>query len=154
MDAVEYLRQRRLLCETQQDLHPGDFDDYCADCPLNTAYPSTCRVYEHLSPAEVVDIVEEWADAKRYSGGTRLSTMDERFVRIYIEKGFLWAARDKDGGLNLYSREPERVANKFFRLKLSDTRYESRFVYHHMLPSVTWENSPVCLPRLLERREQ
>ena len=152
MDALEYLRQRQLLCETQQDLHPDDWAEYCSDCPLKVAYPATCRIFEHHRPAEAVRIVEEWADAKRCSGDACLSVMDERFARNYIDKGFLWAARDRDGGLVMYSMEPVRVANEFFRPRLPEIRIcQWRVAYSHMLPSITWENSPMYLPRLLER---
>ena len=152
MDAVEYLRQRRLLCETQEDLHPDDGLEYCSDCPLGTAYPGACRILENHRPAEAVRIVEEWADAKRYSGGIRLSAMDERFVRLYIEKGYFWAARNKNGELWLYIKEPARGEDKF--TLESPALFASRLSYPHMLPTITWENSPVCLPRLLEGRER
>ena len=68
---------------------------------------------------------------------------------------YLLAARDRDGGLVMYSMEPVRVVNEFFRPRLSGIRIcQWRVAYSHMLPSVTWENSPMYLPRLLERREQ
>lgn len=51
--------------------------------------------------------------------------------------------------------EPVKVANEFFRPRLPEIRIcQWRVAYSHMLPSITWENSPMYLPRLLERREQ
>lgn len=47
----------------------------------------------------------------------------------------LWIARDKDGGLWLYEKEPKRIGNIFFNevsIALESTSH----------PEITWENSP------------
>ncbi len=156
MDAVEYLRQRERLCETQQALRrvmnlDANEKELCDGCPLAIYHDHFCGILENSDPDLAVSIVEQWAEAQR-SDGVYLSAMDERFVRIYIGKGYLWAARNKNGELWLYIKEPVRDVDSF--ALESPARNASRPCLMHMLPSITWENSPVCLPRLLERREQ
>ena len=149
MDAIEYLRQRELFCATRKEFHSIAGEHPCDSCPLSEAQPIGCRVLEGDDPVRAVRIVEEWAWA-RHGDGVRLSAMDERFVRLYIERGYPWAARNKNGELWLYIKEPQRGEDEF-TLK-SPALCASRLSYPHMLPSITWENSPVCLPRLMERR--
>lgn len=48
----------------------------------------------------------------------------------------LWIARDFDGGLYLYSREPIKEDDFFY------SSYESIPLSENMFPEVTFENSP------------
>lgn len=138
MDAAEYLRQRARMCEAIR----------CADCPFfNGDAGDNCMSRESIDPEAAVDIVCRWATENPVEPRITLTAMEERFVRIYIEKGYLWAARDKGGELNLYIRAPKRGADLF--TSTSPTVHGSRTVYGYMFPGVTWENSPVCLPKLL-----
>ena len=93
MDAVEYLRQRERLCETQQALRrvmnlDANEKELCDGCPLAIYHDHFCGILENSDPDLAVSIVEQWAEAQR-SDGVYLSAMDERFVRIYIGKGYL-----------------------------------------------------------------
>ena len=58
-------------------------------------------------------------------------------------------SRDQDGTLNLYKREPRRGGNVF--INTSAMVSGAREAMPHMLPQVVWENSPVCLAKLLEQ---
>lgn len=55
--------------------------------------------------------------------------------------GNLYIARDKDGSLWIYGREPKRDGT-VFRPQFGD---ESKEVYGGLFPGVTWENSPQVL---------
>lgn len=149
MDAVEYLRQRSRMFRLDEPYEIGGRGSFLRERKIE-ALEGFVRD-ELKNPAMAVRIVEQWAFAQR-GNGVHLSAMDERFVRIYIDKGYLWAARNKNGELWLYIKEPTRGEVEF-TLK-SPALCASRMSYPHMLPSITWENSPVCLPRLLERRER
>lgn len=143
MDAVEYLRQRKRLCGVQIK-SPGS----CRKCPM--WYGKTgCVELQEEDPQKAVQIVSEWAERHPVEGGIRLTAMEQIFVKLYIEKGFYWAARDKSGELKLYRKEPKRMEDTF--KSLSPTPNGCRTSMWHMLPVITWENSPVCLPRLLEK---
>ena len=142
MDAVEFLRQRKRLC-AEQIKRPGS----CRECPL--WYGKTgCVELQDDDPVKAVQIVADWAEAHPVEGGVRLTAMERRFANIYIEKGYLWAARDKDGELNLYRREPKRGGCMF--INLSPVANGSRSVMGVAFSGITWENSPVCLSKLLE----
>lgn len=140
MEAVEYLRQKKRMCHAQER---------CGMCPArNRNY--FCFDLERADPAQAVQIVEAWAAAHPVEPGVKLIGMDAAFVQIYIECGYLWAARNKSGELRLYRKEPKRLAGAF--KSLSPTPNGCRAAMSHMLPGITWENSPVCLPKLLEGR--
>ena len=145
MEAVEFLRQKKRLC-AEQIKKPGS----CRECPL--WYGKTgCVELQDDDPGKAVQIVEEWAEAHPVEGGVRMTAMERRFAHIYIEKGYLWAARDKDGELNLYKREPKRGGDVF--INTSPAVNGSRTVIGLTFSRIDWENSPVCLPKLLEREE-
>lgn len=145
MEAVEFLAQKKRLC-AEQIKKPGG----CRKCLL--WYGKTgCNELLDAAPGKAVQIVEEWAEAHPVEGGVRLTAMERRFAHIYIEKGYLWAARDKDGELNLYKREPRRGGDVF--VNTSPVVNGSRSVMGLTFSGVTWETSPVCLPKLLESEE-
>ena len=52
----------------------------------------------------------------------------------------VYLARDKDGGLFMYRREPERMGS-FFHIKIDDP-VEMWELPQTDFPEVTWENSP------------
>lgn len=145
MDAVEYLRQRKRLCDVQTK-SPGG----CRECPA--CYGVTgCVELEEADPEKAVRIVADWAERNPVEGETKLTSIEQIFVKIYIEHGYLWAARDKAGELKLYRKEPKRMEEAF--KSLSPVANGCRTALPHMLPAITWECSPVCLPKLLERKE-
>lgn len=138
MDAVEYLRDRARMCATIN----------CQDCEHWAGYPeSNCIDELCKDPERAVEIVRRWVQENPAELQLVLSAMERRFVRIYIEKRFLWAARDKDGRLRLYKRCPERHGSEF--LGTSPVDGSSRDVVGVVFPAITWENSPVCLPKLI-----
>ena len=137
MDAFEYLRERDRMCKV--------YRDGCAGCP---AGQGDCTELETNDPAGMIWIVQKWAEAHPVDGEYRLTAMERRFAVIYIEKGYLWAARDKDGELRLYKREPERRETVF--INTSPVVKSSRAVLGGLFPWITWDNSPMCLPKLLE----
>lgn len=140
MDAVEFLRQRARMCDA---IH-------CHDCELWDCDPeSNCMGEVCENPERSVEIVRRWAEAHPVEPGIVLTAMERRFVNIYIEKGYLWAARDKDGELNLYKREPKRGGDLF--INTSPSLNGSRTVTCVTFSGITWANSPVCLPKLLEK---
>lgn len=140
MDAVEYLRARARMCAAIK----------CQDCEHWNGEPeSNCLDELCKNPARAVEIVRRWAQENPEEPQLALSAMEQRFVHIYIEKGFLWAARNKDGRLRLYKRCPERADREF--TNTSASLESSRDVIAMVFPAITWENSPVCLPKLLER---
>ena len=55
-------------------------------------------------------------------------------------KMIVYLARDKDGGLFMYRREPERMGS-FFHIKIDDP-VEMWELTQTDFPEVTWENSP------------
>ncbi len=141
MEAVEFLRKKKRLC-AEQIKKPGS----CRECPL--WYGKTgCIELQDEEPEKAVQIVEGWTAANPVEPGIKLRCMDSIFIQIYIEKGYLWAARDKDGELKLYRREPERKGDRFKSTSPIVTGH--RKAMSHMLPAITWENSPVCLPKLI-----
>ena len=135
MDAVEYLQVRRKLC-----YHYGSV---CEGCPLGPH----CMDTEYNDPTTAVRLAADWSAAHSAEGGIRLTAMERRFVHIYIEKGYLWAARDKGGELKIYKRCPEREYDAF--KSTSPVAHGSRAVLGSMFPGITWEASPVCLPKLI-----
>lgn len=140
MEATEYLRQRARMCGECDLCEEGcGFFDHVQDCRRGEI--------ETVNPELAVEIVQRWAEAHPVEGGINLTAMERRFVQIYIEKGYIWAAREKSGYLVLFKRCPERINDGFV-----DTapRHGSRGVLGDLLLSVTWENSPVLLPKLLE----
>lgn len=138
MDAVEYLRDRARMCAAIS----------CQDCEHWDGYPeSNCLDELCKNPARAVEIVRRWAQENPEEPQLALSAMEQRFVHIYIEKRFLWAARDKDGRLRLYKRCPERHGIGF--VSTSPVDGSSRDVVGVAFPAITWENSPVCLPKLI-----
>lgn len=140
MDAVEYLRARARMCAAIK----------CQDCEHWNGEPEgNCIGELGRDPERAVEIVRQWALDNPEEPQLTLTTMERRFVRIYIEKGFLWAARDKDGRLQLYKRCPKRLINVFCSTSPADG--SSRDVIGMTFPSITWENSPVCLPKLIGR---
>lgn len=141
MDAVEYLKQRGRMCRSIS---------HCAtDCEFyEIGEACTLFVKERGEQQKAVEIVRRWADAYPVEIGIVLTAMERRFVRIYIDRCFLWAARDLDGKLRLYWRCPERKGQKFENTSL--VVHSARTVMGNMFPGITWENSPVCLPKLLE----
>ena len=55
MDAVEYLKMRKRMCDNNLD---------CADCPLysyNIEKSGRCVEFEEEHPEQIVEIVEKWA---------------------------------------------------------------------------------------------
>lgn len=145
MEAVEYLRQRKRLCEVQTKGPEG-----CRECPLwNGA--TGCVELQEADPEKAVRIVADWAERNPVERETRLTSMEQIFVKIYIEHGYIWAARDKAGELKLYRKEPKRMGDAF--KSLSPAANSCRTALPHMLPAITWENSPACLPKMLERKE-
>ena len=145
MEAVEYLRARTRMCRSVKrcDKECGSYDE--ADgCTISA-------IERGENPEDAVEIVQRWAEAHPVEGGVRLTAMERRFAHIYIEKGYLWAARDKDGELNLYKREPKRGGDVF--INTSPAVNGSRTVIGLTFSRIDWENSPVCLPKLLEREE-
>lgn len=142
MDAAEYLRERERLCY--------EFGEVCEGCPLGRRMNS-CATFEKTHPEEAVEIVKRWAMEHPHEPGIHLTNIERHFARIYIDKGFLWAARDKDGELNLYRKEPKRGGDVF--KNTSPTSGSCRTALPHMMPGITWENSPVCLPKLLEKEK-
>lgn len=142
MEAVEYLRQKKRLCSAQMK-SPGG----CRKCLM--WYGKTgCGELEAEDPEKAARIVFEWAEAHPAEGGIQLTAMERRFADIYIEKGYLWAARDKNGELRLYKRCPERSGDIF--VSASPIVNGCRKVMCFMFAGVTWENGPVCLPKLLK----
>lgn len=140
MNAVDYLRQRERMCNTEDCPGGCDYDFDTRRCHMDDL--------EASNPSEAVEIVRRWAEAHPVEGGIRLTAMERRFAQIYIEKGYLWAAREKNGRLMLYKRCPEREDGRF--TSTSPIRYGSREVFGDLMLSVTWENSPVLLPKLIE----
>ena len=49
----------------------------------------------------------------------------------------LWIARDKDGGLHLFSSKPERIRTHF-----GDFYTDKWEIDENLYPEVTWKNSP------------
>ena len=139
MDAVEYLREINRMCKSSE----------CPECPF---YAGGCvsPIMQRERPQEAVDIVRQWAEAHPVEGGIVLTTMERRFVRLYIEKGFLWAARDMNGEMFLYTREPRRSALAF--VNVSPSLNSCRRVAGNLFPMITWEAGAVSLPRLLENQ--
>lgn len=138
MDAVEYLRDRARMCAAIS----------CQDCEHWDGYPeSNCLDELCKNPARAVEIVRRWAQENPEEPQLALSAIEQRFVHIYIEKRFLWAARDKDGRLRLYKWCPERHGIGF--VSTSPVDGSSRDVVGVAFPAITWENSPVCLPKLI-----
>lgn len=137
MDAVEYLRQKKRMCRTTDCRLCPFYDGYCTEQDLQTG-----------DPEKAVEAVSLWAAAHPVEPGITLTAMERRFVAIYIEKGYIWAARDKSGELNLYKMPPKRGADVF--RSTSATVNGSRTVMGGLFPAIKWDNSPVCLPKLLE----
>lgn len=144
MDAVEFLIQRSRMCEEMG----------CLDCPFFPPDPDKpCFEDGHMPPEEAVRLVRLWAEAHPVEGKIGLSEDEQYLVRVYIDKGYLWAARDKDGSLRLYKREPKRREIAF--VNTSPVVNGCRLVWGKSLfPGVTWEKSPVCLPKLLESEDK
>lgn len=145
MDALEYLRQKKRMCEEQLKGSGS-----CRKCEMGKA-EFECSGLEMRDPEKAVQIVSEYAERHPVEGGIRLTAMEQIFVKIYIERGYIWAARDRNGELRLYKRMPKRGDGLF--TNTSPAVHSCRTAMSHMLPIVTWENSPVCLPRLLEKSE-
>ena len=143
MDAVEYLRQKNRMCKEHFRSKWA-----CEACGMYNGIAG-CAETQNNYPEKAVEIVRRWAEAHPAEGGVVLTAMERRFVRIYIDKGYLWAARDKDGELNLYTREPVRGGVVFVNTSptVNGTRAVTGVAFH----GITWENSPVCLPKLLEK---
>lgn len=140
MNATEYLRHKQRMCKS--------VEMNCRECDLEGGYHAGCGYLERDDPETAVEIVRQWAVLNPVEDEVTLTTIERQFVRIYIERGYLWAARDKNGELHLYTREPARSgAGKF--INVSPSKY-SRRKSLAKFPAITWENSPVCLPRLLE----
>ena len=97
MDAVEFMRIFHRMCKEIR----------CTECIFFDEY-SACDGVDDVDPVDAVTFVQGWAMAHPVEPGIVLTAMERRFAQIYIEKGYLWAARDKDGELNLYKREPKR----------------------------------------------
>lgn len=149
MDALEYLRARERMCETQLE-RKGD----CIGCPF-WSREVNCETVEKDAPQTAIRVVSEWVDLHPVEGGIRLTAMEQAIVKLYIEKGYIWAARDMSGALYLYKREPRRVDDIFKNVPPA-TAYAKRLVITAMatkLRGITWQNSPVCLPKLLEGKE-
>ena len=138
MDAVEYLRQRARMCEAIR----------CADCFFfDGDAEGNCMSGETEDPEKSVEIIRKWAEQNPEEPRVVLTAMERRFVHIYIDKGYLWAARDKGGELKIYKRCPDREQDAF--KSTSPVVHGSRAVMGHMFPGITWEAIPVCLPKLL-----
>lgn len=145
MKAVEFLRQKKRLCNAQMKAPGG-----CRKCPL--WYGKTgCGELQDVDPVKAVQIVSDWAEAHPVEGRVNPTAREKKFIKIYIEKGFLWAARNKSGELWLYNRCPERSTDRF--ISTSPVINRERKVMGDMFPEITWENSPACLPKLIEREE-
>lgn len=142
MDAVKYLRERGRMCH--------ELEEVCEGCTLG-GMMNSCVTFEETHPEEAVEIVRRWAMNHPREPEIHLTNIERHFARIYIDKGFLWAARDKDGELNLYRKEPKRGGIAF--RNMSPTLSGYRTALPHMMPGITWENSPVCLPKLLEKEK-
>ncbi len=145
MEAIEYLRQRERMCKAE-GMQPSA-GGCPGECDLDFYIACNMVSIESKNPAEAVEIVRRWAEANPVEGGIKLTAMERRFVQIYIDKGYIWAAREKSGYLVLFKRCPERVNDGFVD---TSPRHGSRGVLGDLLLSVTWENSPVLLPKLLE----
>ena len=83
MDAVEFLRQRARMCEAIT----------CQACELWDGDPESNCISEVCKAPELsVEIVRRWAEANTVEPGIVLTAMERRFIRIYVDKGYLWAA--------------------------------------------------------------
>ena len=149
MDALEYLRQKKRMCDSILDNEKYGYD--CPQCPLYNESNVDCTEMENRAPESAVRIVSEWAERHPVEGGVKLTAMEQVFVKVYIEKGYIWAARDRNGELRMYKRMPKRGDGLF--VNTSPAVHSYRTALSHMLPWIKWENSPVCLPKLLEREE-
>ena len=83
MDAVEYLKETKRMCDTVGD---------CRECPLkssNTVIP--CKLvrdnWELTNPEKIVAIVEKWA--KENPKKTRQSEFLKMFPNAKLEKGVI-----------------------------------------------------------------
>ena len=71
-------------------------------------------------------------------------------IKGRIAEGTPWAARDKDGELSFYSNKPRFSPTKTYYL--SDDGMDSDY-YGDLYDFITFENSPVYLPELIEGSE-
>lgn len=115
----------------------------CGGCPLG----AKCTETEKDDPKAAVEAVSRWAYLNPAEPGIMLTEMERRFVGIYIEKGYLWAARDPEGVLHLYTKCPAMKDGRW--VNNSPVRHSTRQVMGQMFPRITYEVSPVCLPKLI-----
>lgn len=140
MDAAEYLREKKRMCQTAGCKLCPLFKGYCAEQDLQTG-----------DPEKAVELVRRWSEDNPAEGGITLTAMERRFAHIYIEKGYLWAARDKEGELKLYKKSPDRCGEVF--TNTSPTANGCRkVVMVGAFPGITWNNSPICLPKLIKSK--
>lgn len=77
MDAVEYLKMRKRMCENISD---------CDNCPLgsyNDGGPRTCDKFEEAHPGQTVEIVEKWA--AEHPVKTRQSELMKMFPNLQLD---------------------------------------------------------------------
>ena len=139
MDAIEYLRQRARMC--------NGVGLECANCLFGEG---SCFYDERKKPEQCVEIVKRWAETHPIESGITLTSMEKRIAKVYVEKHYLWAARDKDGTLKLYKREPKRGISSFKNTSPSVNGFRI-VIGAYNFPAITWDNSPVCLPKMLEK---
>lgn len=123
--------------------------EFCEFLKENDAYDSyflylrkSDRQERTMNPENYIFLAFDWINTKEgteYWAGLD-EKWDERLQKI--RKPIFYLARDKDGELWLYTKEPVRQTNVFLRydgthnLNLRGTGLDLSF------PEVTWENSP------------
>lgn len=81
MDAVEYFKEKKRMCDTQ---------DSCSKCPLcdpdpfDDAWNNYCHTIESIFPSRAVEIVKEWT--KENPIYTNLDKFKEIFDYIILSK--------------------------------------------------------------------
>ena len=110
------------------------------------------RVGYYFAVQIVFEIINHPEKIIRLPKKPEFSDVDKGLMRAYAKAGYSWFARDdnEDKSLFAYSDKPEKGHRSFGMPKSSSRLYEAPC---DMLPTLTWENSPVCWDDYKEEKE-
>lgn len=140
MDAVEFLKTQRRICEEYEA-------GVCTDCPFDNAN-ELCSFYTD-DEEEVVRKVEHWS---KQHPEIELTEQQITAVKGRIAEGARWVYREFgiDNLVFFVDKKPKRGENYFITDKEWEYFRNGKSDFYNF---VTFENSPIYLPDLLKENE-
>lgn len=118
-----------------------------SECGERQARRSDGTWYKVLRERELANIINH---PERIIRKPRITVTDKEkgLLNWYTTAGCLWAARDDNGELYVYVDKPEKGGTVF-----NSMRYNYYRLPDSVLPSITFENSPIYIPDYVEVAE-